>query len=43
MPSKRPPALLFKAKKSLDGKSYNEVFMGIKVNALPILDKAPTA
>jgi len=30
----------FAGEETLDGKSYNEVFMGIKVNALPILDKA---
>jgi len=30
----------FQGEEGLDGKSYNEVFMGIKVNALPILEKA---
>jgi len=34
--------LAFKDEEALDGKSYNEVFMGIKVNALPILEKSPT-
>jgi hypothetical protein len=32
--------LAFKNEEALDGKSYNEVFMGIKVNALPLLEKA---
>jgi hypothetical protein len=30
----------FEGEEALDGKSYNEVFMGIKVNALAILEKA---
>ena len=34
--------LAFAGEETLDGKSYNEVFMGIRVNALPLLEKAQT-